>query len=159
MTIESELDKRKVFLNGSTVTESDVNKLIKSLPSELLPSWFIAILQKYPLIGICFSLDEIDDESEIGVDFKWLSPDQMIEEALLLYPGKVVLELGYIPVASCLVGSGDPYFLKIKGSNREDPPLVRIPHEFALNDEGYPEDEIEVVCGSLSEFFNKSDID
>jgi len=47
----------------------------------------------------------------------------------------------------------------MKNSNIEDPPLVRIPHDLAADDEGYPENEIEIVCESLSQFFNKAQID
>ena len=70
-------------------------------------------LQNYPLSGVCFWLDQDDDESGLGADLKWFTADQIIEEALSAYPGKVVLNLGYLPVAACLSGSDDPYFLKM----------------------------------------------
>lgn len=62
------------------------------------------------MVGVCFSLDEDDDESELGADLKWFGPSEMIEEALSVYPGETVIGLGYLPVAACLAGSGDPYF-------------------------------------------------
>ncbi len=55
-------------------------------------------------------MDEDDDESELGADLKWFGPSEMIEEALSVYPGETVIGLGYLPVAACLAGSGDPYF-------------------------------------------------
>ena len=159
MTPLTELHKIESLLNGSKITKSELDSLAKNLPIEMIPPWLIEALQSYPLAGVCFSLDENYDESGLGADLKWMSVNQMIEEALFAYPGKVVLNLGYIPVASCLVGSGDPYFLKMKGSNSDDPSLVRIPHDAVAEDGSYCESEIEVVCNSLSSFFNLSEID
>lgn len=159
MSVLTELQKKESSLDGSKITESEADKLVKSLPSDLLPAWLIDILQNYPLSGVCFSLDEDNDESGLGADLRWFSADQMIEEALSAYPGKVVLKLGYLPVAACLAGSGDPYFLKMKDSNLDDPVLVRIPHDLVAEDDSYPESEIEVVCNSLSRFFNLAEID
>ena len=159
MTVLTELQKIESSLNGSKVTKSEADDLTKNLPPQLLPAWLLEALQNYPLSGVCFSLDEDDDESGLGADLKWFSVDQMIEEALSVYPGKVVLKLGYLPVAACLAGSGDPYFLKMKDSNLDDPVLVRIPHDLVAENDSYPESEIEVVCNSLSRFFNLSEID
>ena len=159
MTVLTELQKIESSLNGSKITKSEADDLAKSLPPELLPAWLMDALQNYPLSGVCFSLDEDDDESGLGSDLKWFSVDQMIEESLSAYPGKVVLKLGYLPVSACLAGSGDPYFLKMKGNNLDDPALVRIPHDLVAEDDSYPENEIEVVCNTLSRFFNLSQID
>lgn len=97
----------------------------------------VQLMQSYPLSGVCFSLDENDDESGMGVDLVWFTAEQMIEEALSAYPGKVVLNLGYLPFAACLVGSGDPYFLKMKGSALKNPTVVRIPHDLVAEDDTY----------------------
>lgn len=159
MSVLTELKKIESSLNGSKITKHEADELVEKLSSELVPAWLASLLQKYPLSGVCFSLDEENDESGLGADLKWYSAEQMIEEALLAYPGKVVLNLGYLPVAACLAGSGDPYFLKMKGGNLEDPALVRISHDLVTEDEKYPEGEIEIVCKSLSRFFNQSVID
>ncbi|MGB0866958.1 MAG: hypothetical protein ACPGSC_10635, partial [Granulosicoccaceae bacterium] len=42
---------------------------------------------------VYFSLDEAHDESGMGAELMWFSPDQMIEEALLAFPGKRVVHL------------------------------------------------------------------
>ncbi len=159
MTALRELQKLKLSLYGTKIKKSDADDLVKNLPPELLPVWLLDALQNYPLSGVCFSLDENDDESGLGADLKWFSAGEIIEEALFFYPGKVVVNLGYIPIAACLVGSGDPYFLKMKDSNLEDPALVRVPHDLVSEDGSYPENEIEVVCSTLSVFFNLSDVD
>lgn len=158
MSLVSEIEGKETQLTGTQASEEDINQLAERLPEGTVLSWSLPLLKRFPLAGVCFSLDEEDDESELGADLKWFTVTQMLEEALAVYPGKVALKLGYLPVASCLAGSGDPYFLKISDGN-DDPPLVRIPHDLASDDEEYPESEIEVVCGSLSQFFNKAEID
>lgn len=159
MSVQIELQKIELSLNGSKITKSEADDLVSNLPPELLPSWLLEVLQNYPLSGVNFSLEEGDDESGLGADLKWFSADQIIEEALSVYPGKVVLNLGYLPVAACLVGSGDPYFLKVKDDNSDDPALVRIPHDLVAQDDSYPEGEIEIVCNNLSRFFSLAEID
>ncbi len=42
--------------------------------------------------------------------------------------------------------------------NTDDPALVRIPHDL-VDGESYPENEIEIVCESLSDFFKFSNIE
>lgn len=159
MAVVAELQKVESSLYGSKMTKSEADDLTKNLPPELLPVWLMEVLQRYPLSGVCFSLDEDNDESGLGADLKWFSADQMIEEALLAYPGKVVINLGYLPIASCLAGSGDPYFLRMKDGSTDDPILVRVPHDLVAEDDSYPESEIEVVCNSLSRFFILSEVD
>lgn len=116
MTAIAELKKIGPSLNGSKVLESEIDDLVTNLPQKLLPAWFVNAVQTYPLAGVCFSLNENDDESGLGVDLKWFTTDQIIDEALFVYPGEVVLSLGYLPVGACSGGSGDPYFFTIEGS-------------------------------------------
>lgn len=159
MTLLIELQKIESSLYGSKMTKLEADELARNIPPELLPAWLMEALENYPLLGVCFSLDEDDDESGLGVDLKWFTVDQIIEEALYAYPGKVVLDLGYLPIAACLAGSGDPYFLKMKGGVPDDPALVRILHDLVSENDNYPENEIEIVCSNLSRFFNVSAID
>ncbi|HEX8549537.1 MAG TPA: hypothetical protein VF691_21420 [Cytophagaceae bacterium] len=42
---------------------------------------------RYPLIGKDFSLSDEDDFSGIGVNMKWLTPDEQIDEGFNNYPG------------------------------------------------------------------------
>lgn len=159
MSIFDELIKISSSLHGSKLAESEASELIEKLPPGVMPGWLVVIQKQFPLAGVCFSLDEDQDESKIGVEMKWFSSSQMIEEALLVYPGKVVLGLGYLPVAACLVGSGDPYFLKMKSCDLQNPPLVRIPHALAIDEDHFLENEIELVSKSLSYFFSQSKVE
>lgn len=66
------------------------------------------------------------DPSGLGVEMKWMNPEQMLNEATNLYPGIVAIERGYFPIGPCLEGSGDPYFFQAS-----DGAVVRIPHDAA----------------------------
>lgn len=157
MSVQKALEKKKSQLDGFFATDAQLSDLRNKLPKGLLPDWYISLLKIFPLSGSSFSLDDELDQSEMGVDLKWFSPEQAVDEALNVFPGKSVIDLGYFPIGSCLTGSGDPYFLKFN-NNSEDPALVRIPHDLA-SDGGYPEEEIELVCDSLSSFFEQAEIE
>ena len=120
MTVSAEFQKIESSLNGSKATKSDTDELAKNLTPELLPAWLMEVLQNYSLSGVCFSLDEENDESGLGADLKWFDVKQIAEEALTAYPGNAVLDLGCLPIAACLAVSGGPYFLKVKGNNVSD---------------------------------------
>jgi hypothetical protein len=69
----------------------------------------------------------------------------IVDEAVEAYPGILALPLGYIPVAKCLEGSGDPYFFRLN-----DGAIVRIPHQAAVGSE-LDEEQVEVVSDSVEE--------
>jgi hypothetical protein len=146
MSVIKALKKIESKLYGSKVTEVEIKELIEKLPSDLLPVWLIKLVQEFKLLGIDFSLKKEDDESKRGVEIKLLNPKEMTDEALMSYPEKVVIKLGYLPFGCCCIGSGDPYFLKIKDCKNEDPLIVRVPHDYVIDDETYPEEKIEIVC-------------
>jgi hypothetical protein len=141
-------------LRGSAATEEDIRLLRSSLPASLVPDWFVALLRENGLAGVYFSLIENDDKSKLGADVLWLTPIQIVSEATECQPGTSVVPLGYIPVGACAIGSGDPYFLDMREATN-DPPLVRVPHDFAGNGP-YPVDRIEPVTESLSSFLSKA---
>jgi hypothetical protein len=112
------------------------------------------MLSKNGLAGICFSLDASHDVSGFGAELLWLTPAQIVSEATKCEPGLSVAPLGYIPIGGCAEGSGDPYFLDLR-TGSQDPPLVRIPHDFAVT-RPYPVDRVELVTNTLSTFFSKA---
>lgn len=157
MNLNIFLNQMASQLTGSVASEDQIRNLKSNLPEKILPDWYLSLLQSYPLSGTCFSLEDEDDLSEMGVELKWFSPEEIVDEAQNMFPGKSVLSLGYLPIGACLLGSGDPYFIKFIGSSM-NPPLVRIPHDLSA-DNDYPESEIELVCHSLSSFFEKANIE
>lgn len=142
-----------INLNGNTATENEVVFLRSKFSPFLLPHWLLALLQTYKLAGTCFSLAADDDMSGLGVEMIWLSAAQMVSEAFDFQPGISVVFAGLLPIGSCAIGSGDPYFLDMRGFT-EDPPLLRVLHDYA-SDNPYPLNKVEVVASSLGDFFSK----
>jgi len=141
-------------LHGATATDEDIHLLRSSIGPGLIPDWLAAMLRKNRLAGVCFALAAGDDVSGLGADLLWLTPAQIVSEAIECQPGLSVVSAGFIPIGGCAEGSGDPYFLDMQeGSN--DPPLVRVPHDFAVV-KPYPLDRVELVSETLSAFFAKA---
>ena len=140
-------------LGGVAATDVDIQVLQTWLPIKLLPNWLTSLLREHELAGAYFSLSEGDDRSGLGASVIWLTAVQMASEARETEPGMSVVHLGFLPIGACAVGSGDPYFLDLRQGS-SDPPIVRIPHDFAGGD-SYPLNRIELVAESLSAFFRK----
>ncbi len=47
MSIVSELEKMESSCSGSKITKVDARLLLESLPSDLVPSWLISVLQRF----------------------------------------------------------------------------------------------------------------
>jgi hypothetical protein len=141
-------------LHGATATDAGIRLLRSTLDLSLVPDWLVIILRENGLAGVCFSLDAGDDLSGLGAELLWLTPAQVVSEATECEPGLSVVPLGYIPVGACATGSGDPYFLDMRTAS-QDPPLVRIPHDYA-GTKPYPLDRVELVTNTLSGFFSKA---
>ncbi|OUS23904.1 hypothetical protein A9Q98_14320 [Thalassotalea sp. 42_200_T64] len=81
----------------------------------------------------------------------------MIDEMYEYYPGIAVLDMGYIPIGSCMEGSGDPYFVKLN-QNPENSNVVRIRHDLVEDDDTYLESNIEIVSNDLTDFFSNCSV-
>jgi hypothetical protein len=154
--VASVLAERENELHGRPATPAEIAELRAALGDALVPVFLSDWMLSYPLAETQFCLSEDGDESGLGADMQWLTPRQMIGEATDAYPGRLAAPLGYLPVGSCLVGSGDYYYLKTGAG--DDPPLVRIPHEAADVDDGLDLDRIEQVAARLSDFLRKAEI-
>jgi hypothetical protein len=117
---------------------------------------FVELLQSFPLSGTGFALSEDHDLSGLGVELQWMTPDQIVDEALDFLPGKIVVNSGYLPVAMCLTGSGDYYYINLDATDPGDPPLVRVPHDGVTSPDAYAKDGIELVSEKLSTFFQNA---
>ena len=156
MVLETTLQSIRADLTGRFASDNELLDLQRAVPDTLVPLWFAEVLKAYPLIDSTFVLDQDNDVSGIGVDMRWLSPAQIVDECCEAFPGIAAVKLDYLPVGSCLEGSGDPYFVRMSGS--QDPPLVRIPHEAVNAKEELDESRVELVSQSLSEFFKNSKV-
>lgn len=150
--IRTNLEKVSHRLIGRVISYDEKEMLVKKFDREALPVEIIDLLLKYKIVDQTFSISEIDDSSELGVEMRWLSPTEMIEEAFECYPGIIVANENFVPIGTCLVGSGDPYFLV----NKEKKLLLyRVPHD-SIIDDSYDYDSIEFICelDRLFDFIN-----
>lgn len=142
------------LLSGSRLTPQDRELLVRSL-GELVPPWFLELCADRDLAGTAFSLQEEDDLSGMGVELRWMTAAEMIDEAAHFYPGIVAIKHGFLPFGICLEGSGDPYFLDTRSAD-DSAPVVRVPHD-AASEEGLDVSRVEIVARSLREFFKKAE--
>lgn len=118
---------------------------------EAIPPRLLDAMRGHRLIGVTFVLSEVDDASGLGVEMRWLDVDQLISEAKDAYPGRAALALGFIPISSCLLGSGDPYFLR-SGVASDESEVVRIPHGAVSAVGALVETQVETVAANLVRF-------
>ncbi len=155
MTLDEVLTKVVDRLDGQVAAEADIARLRAEILAPVLPNWLASLMRRYRLVGSRMSLAEHVDESAIGVELLWLSPRQMISEALEAEPGISVCRLGFWPLGACASGSGDPYFLDLRDKIATDPPLVRVRHDLAGRS-AYPPEGLEQVASSLSMFLQRA---
>lgn len=121
----------------------------------VIPEYWVKFLDGHELRGKVFRIADESDLSGVGAELFIFDERQSVEEAVDFYPGLVVSRDGYVPVAGCLVGSGDPYFIKTDDGERGR--LYRIYHD-AVADDGYDVGEaVTVVLSSYEQLLQHVD--
>jgi hypothetical protein len=100
----------------------------------MLPTHWRHFVEFHRLIGKSARIDECADLSTLGAAMQFLTEAQSIDERTNCWPGIGVAKDGYVPVASCLTGSGDYYY--INANDGPNGPLYRVYHD-AVGAEGY----------------------
>ncbi len=137
---------------GKTLDGDGLELLVCKLT---VPPALIEVMLANPLIGVTLLVPEDRDLSGLGVEMKWMNPEQMLSEATNLYPGIVAVERGYFPIGLCLEGSGDPYFFQAS-----DGAVVRIPHDAASElGQELNEGAIERVADSVDQLVTLADLE
>tara|TARA_R110001583_G_scaffold31479_1_gene107628 strand:- start:836 stop:1189 length:354 start_codon:yes stop_codon:yes gene_type:complete len=108
----------------------------------MLPKYWLKFLESNQLIGMDIEISEGNDLSTLGADLRIMNEEQSQSEAADCYPGIVAIKKGYIPVAMCLGGSGDYYYLNTHEGAEGS--LYRIYHD-AVTGEELEEDGVEKV--------------
>ena len=103
----------------------------------MIPEYWTTFVEQNSLTGKDVSIPEDADLSGLGAELRLLDEDGIRSEMEDVYPGIVITKDGFIPVGSCMEGSGDPYF--IKTSDGAGGPLYRIYHD-AVGEDGYDRD-------------------
>lgn len=91
------------------------------------PEHWRDFLERHGLDGASLDIPETVDRSGLGAQLQLLTTDQAREEAEDGYPGVAVGADGDVPVGMCLLGSGDPYF--IRDGDGPGGALYRIYHD------------------------------
>jgi hypothetical protein len=112
------LNSRKNYLTGRVYMEEEILLLLKSFKDLSFIKEFLNIFSNYRIIGQVFTLSKDQDFSRMGMDMEWMDAKTQIVEAFEAYPGILLIDHGYLPIGSCLMGSGDPYFLKPDNNNK-----------------------------------------
>ena len=118
----------------------------------MLPDYWIKFIRENGLEkASCKIPPEADlaDLDEEGPDLYIMSEESSNEEANQFYPGIYVKKDGYIPVAGCEIGSGDPYFINI--NDGENGPLYCIFHDVVSSENYDKEHGIVKVLESYKE--------
>ena len=85
----------------------------------IIPGWYIELVTTYPLCGLKLAgIVRADAATTRFVD-ALSDPGGMRREMLEYYPGVAIHGRGYINVAGCSHGTGDPYFIRAR--DEDDP--------------------------------------
>jgi hypothetical protein len=135
------LERSKDKLLGRVALNTDITLLRDRFSGFSILKDVQDIVRNYPIIGQKFKLSQAEDHSGMGMQMKWLTPAQQVEEAFDFYPGMIVVKYDYLPIGECLAGSGDPYFLKADYNVWN---VYRVLHDTAVNNI-YSNDMVEYV--------------
>lgn len=109
----------------------------------MIPDYWKDFIESNGIIHAEVEIPKSRDLSKVGAEFQIMSAEDSEDESKNFYPGLVVRKDGYIPVGSCSIGSGDPYFINEKdGKNGA---LYRIYHDSVFDENCDKEKAIELV--------------
>jgi len=131
--------QRRFDLSGRVATQEELESIGERFKFLDWVRSFQDLIKNVNIIGASFELSESADQSGVGVDMEWLTPGEQIDEAFNFYPGLIVVEKGFIPIGSCMKGSGDPYFLRATEYQWQ---VYRVLHDFIA----FNERMTELVC-------------
>lgn len=146
-------DQSLALLKGKVASVADLDVLRTF--NAAIPAALLELLGSLPVAGVVFRLAPDDDISGLGAEYRVMTAEEAVEEATKLYPGISAAPLGYVPIASCWEGSGDPYFVHCPTGR-----IFRIPHDAARIGRTPELDEslIEPVAESFARLLELSDV-
>jgi hypothetical protein len=147
------LSREPASAPGRRITPEEI-RLLRARLGALVPEWLLELLAEQPLSGSEVTLAPDQDASGLGVEMRWMSPREMVSEATEAYPGPAARDRGLLPVGTCLLGSGDPYF--VAAGESTDPALVRVPHDAVQSDGSLDVTQVERVADHLSVLLGRS---
>lgn len=113
------------------------------------PPEYRQFLETNALTGKPVEISAEDDLSGVGASIELFNEADAVSEANEFYPGLVVKADGYVPIAGCAEGSGDPYFIRLQ--DQQPGPVYRIYHD-SVHDQSYePSQAIARVLNSYED--------
>ncbi len=143
---------------GRKATLEEINSINRDC-NNIIPNWYAELLMKYPICGLELGWQQFEPEEDFdGINWmQWSKPEMMKSEMIEAYPGIAIYKHGYLNVATCSHGSGDPYFINI--NEGENPRVLQVFHDVSEKFEIIVKEGIDIVAESLSEFFKKAKSD
>ena len=108
----------------------------------MIPEYWEEFIRANQISEKDFEIDEESDLSGLGADLRIMTAEQSEDEAKNFYPGIKKKKKHYLPVAMCMIGSGDYYYINSKDG--KSGALYRIYHD-SVKDEEIGENGIEKV--------------
>jgi hypothetical protein len=109
----------------------------------MFPHYWTEFVKSHELVDKSASLTEDEDMSGVGAEVEFLTEDQSNDELENCWPGIGVAKDGFVPIASCKIGTGDYYY--INSNDGSNGPLYRIYHD-AVGTDGYdPDAALDIV--------------
>jgi hypothetical protein len=138
-------------LRGHVIPAEEMRKVLEALGGAY-PAWLADLLTTVPLSGLELGWQEFEPEPDYdGRSWLfWSDARNIVMESSVWYPGLAILPAGYVNVASCSMGSGDPFFINAHDS--VDPPLYRVYHDIGRKAESILRGGRILVASRLSEF-------
>jgi hypothetical protein len=143
---------------GATVERDDMDRLVADTGGRM-PRWLADLFVSTPLSGLELGWQAYQPRADFdGVMRLKLSDARNIRsESLECYPGRAILDRGFINIASCTEGSGDPYF--ISADEGDDPPVYQVYHDVSDQPDTIMAQGRRVVAVSLSGFFRSARVE
>jgi hypothetical protein len=115
----------------------------------MFPSYWSEFLEANALVHREVSIPEVQDLSGVGADLEMYDAESSRQEMEEYYPGIVVAADGFVPVAHCSIGSGDPYFINV--NDGPGGPLYRVYHDVVANQPYERSQAVDLVLASYQE--------
>jgi len=142
-------------LRGCVIPADEMRKVVHALGG-VYPDWLVELVTSVPLSGLELGFQEF--EPEPGYDGRtwlfWSDAHGILSESVECYPGVAILRAGFVNIASCSMGSGDPYFISVHDG--VDPPLYRVYHDIGYEAESILAGGRILVAPRLSEFLSNA---
>ena len=118
---------------------------------DILPEHWKRFVAQHSLVGkeIAFPWP---GEAELMAVVEILDDSGVEDEARGAYPGIVVLRDGFVPIGSCSLGTGDPYFINVHDG--PSGPIYKIDHTRVHADGYNPDTAVKTMLGSYLDLLN-----